>query len=175
MLRRSLLLLALLAASAFETTDAKKAKAAKPVTKDSAGFSDEELEEAMEEVLHSPSPPTVNLTDTRRLGTYDELVPAAPPNPPRDMTPMEAAANRATGPKEGDAIEWHVNGSQVSRFEFHSELVYINKDRGPNAIKVYRTMHHDKSMRGLPSCAAVDGSYLSLDGTRGMRLSERRT
>ena len=57
MLRRSLLLLALLAASAFETTDAKKAKAAKPVTKDSAGFSDEELEEAMEEVLHSPSPP----------------------------------------------------------------------------------------------------------------------
>ena len=71
MLRRSLLLLALLAASAFETTDAKKAKAAKPVTKDSAGFSDEELEEAMEEVLHSPSPPTVNLTDTRRLGTYD--------------------------------------------------------------------------------------------------------
>ena len=76
MLRRSLLLLALLAASAFETTDAKKAKAAKPVTKDSAGFSDEELEEAMEEVLHSPSPPTVNLTDTRRPGTYDELVPA---------------------------------------------------------------------------------------------------
>ena len=87
MLRRSLLLLVLLAASAFETTDAKKAKAAKPVTKDSAGFSDEELEEAMEEVLHSPSPPTVNLTDTRRLGTYDEYYArlagsASPPDSP---------------------------------------------------------------------------------------------
>ena len=97
------------------------------------GFGEFERE-AMEEVLHSPSPPTVNLTDTRRLGTYDELVPAAPPNPPRDMTPMEAAANLATGPKEGDAIEWHVNGSQVSRFEFHSELVYINKDAPALAI-----------------------------------------
>ena len=62
-----------------------------------------------------------------------------------------------------DATSHHDNGTAIERYDFHSELVYVDK-KLPHGVKVYRTMNHDKTTRGLPSCATVDGWYLSLGG-----------
>ena len=60
------------------------------------------------------------------------------------------------------ATTHHENGTEVERYEFHSELVYADPKR-PHGVFVYRTLKDDKVTRGLPSCAAVDGWYLSIN------------
>jgi len=89
----------------------------------------------------------------------------SPPPPPIITDAVQAAIQRMVGPRPEDAGHFHQNGSAVSRYAFHSEFVFHVKTRGPNAIKVYRTMQHDKTTRGLPSCSAVSGWYLSLGGS----------
>ena len=74
------------------------------------------------------------------------------------------AVQRALDPQPGDATHEHENGTAVTRYEFHSELVFIDKEKGPDRVRVYRTKYHDMRTKGLPSCAVVDGWYLSLNG-----------
>ena len=113
-----------------------------------------------------PEPVTVTLNDPKSK-------PAATPAPTVVQVersaakvvqhPGKTAAANAIGPNPNDASGYHDNGSSVQRYEFHSELVHVDKDL-PHAVKVYRTMMHDKTTRGLPSCDAVDGWFLSLNG-----------
>jgi hypothetical protein len=76
----------------------------------------------------------------------------------------ERAAANALGPNPGDATGFHENGTAVERYEFHSELVHVDKDR-PHAVKIYRTLQSDKTTRGLPRRARappVDGASPAL-------------
>ena len=94
--------------------------------------------------------------------SLDVATPKAPPPAKPYSSAAEAAVARALR-SPNDATSHHDNGTAIERYDFHSELVYVDK-KLPHGVKVYRTMNHDKTTRGLPSCATVDGWYLSLGG-----------
>jgi len=93
-----------------------------------------------------------------------KAMPVAAPVEGRSQRPGQREAEAALESAHLDhAVAQHANGSDVTRFEFHSELVAVDKER-PHAVRVYRTQKHDSTTRGLPDCGIVDGWYLSLNG-----------